>query len=380
MPGWHAKTRKLVKEGKLIVLGIAPEQHGDRMALFLQWKGMEDMPVLLDSYNLYGLKAVPITLLVDESGVVRYRNPGDQDLADFLALPPAEVGTAPTAPRDRELDLAGNVSLANPIEAGELAPAEFFRYGVAHRKVYDHAGAKADPEHFERAVYYWRRALKGDPTNYIWRRRLQQYGPRLDKPYPFYDWIETARRDLKSAGKKPRSLAAEPTGAEIAKPSKDVANILADLPHPDPDNKLPQDVNDVMSCKALVVPHTKEPLKAVRVFLTLTPNTGRKAKWNDEAGFSTVRLQPPAGWKASKPVVVLTPSHELARIQAIQLLPRRVEFELHRTGPVPPENAAGFKFQLYYNVCHGEEGVCQLLRRDLTVDYDLLLPEPGDDR
>ena len=57
-----------------------------------------------------------------------------------------------------------------------------------------------------------------DPSNYIWRRRLQQYGPRLDKPYPFYDWIETARRELKARGIEPHPLRARLTGAEIAQP------------------------------------------------------------------------------------------------------------------------------------------------------------------
>jgi len=30
-------------------------------------------------------------------------------------------------------------------------------------------------------------AQDSNPNHYIWRRRIQQYGPRLDKPYPFYE-------------------------------------------------------------------------------------------------------------------------------------------------------------------------------------------------
>ena len=90
MPGWHAKTREYVEDGRLLVLGIAPEQHGDRMALFLQWKEMEDMIVMVDSYNVLGLKSVPLTLLIDESGVIRHRNPSSEVLHQFLAAAPAD--------------------------------------------------------------------------------------------------------------------------------------------------------------------------------------------------------------------------------------------------------------------------------------------------
>jgi hypothetical protein len=369
VPGWHSKTKQLVKDKKLIVLGIAPEQHGDRMALFLQWKGMEDMVVMLDSYNLLGLKAVPLTLLIDESGVIRSRNPRQGDLDKFLATPPAGVGTASKAPR-AQLETP-STNLKEGLVSPDLESAEFlFRMGVAHRKAYDRGGAGAEPEHFTRALIYWRRALEADPSNYIWRRRLQQYGPRLDKPYPFYDWIKTARRELWAKGINPRLLLAEPMGAEIAQPLKQGAPSAGKFPHPDPDNKLSRDLVDIVKCGTFVVPHTRNPLKAVRVLVTLTPNPARKAKWNDEAGVSTVRLVPPEGWQASQPVTMIAPSPGTVAAAAPNA-PRHVEFELRRTGEVPPNQAAKFEFQLYYNVCYGEDRVCQFFRRDISVDYAL---------
>jgi hypothetical protein len=39
----------------------------------------------------------------------------------------------------------------------------------------------------QKAVQYWTMALDMDSNQYIWRRRIQQYGPRLEKPYSFYD-------------------------------------------------------------------------------------------------------------------------------------------------------------------------------------------------
>lgn len=373
MPGWHAKTKQLVKEDKLLVAGIAPEQHGDRMKLFLQWKGMSDMHVMLDSYNMLGLSGVPITLLIDEAGVIRFKNPKDTDLKKFLALPPAEVGTAPKSERTPYRDLVPATHLGRDLlDPNFTLPDHYFRMGVAHRKAYDQAPTDADPRHLQRAVLYWRRALEGNPGNYIWRRRLQQYGPRLDKPYPFYDWVETARAEIRKRGEKPHPLLAEPMGAEIAKPSKQAESHK--FVHPDPDRKLPHDDQGVITCDLVVVPHTKTPQTSARVLLTLTPNSFVYAKWNDEAGVSTVRLVPNKGWKASKPTILITPKEAGA---ANDSAPRFVEFEIYRTDDAP-KDLQTFQCKLFYNVCHGETPVCQLFRRDLKVDYSLEpKAEPG---
>jgi hypothetical protein len=45
------------------------------------------------------------------------------------------------------------------------------------------------PGDFRKAVEHWERALALDSNQYTWRRRIQQYGPRLDKLHPYYDWI-----------------------------------------------------------------------------------------------------------------------------------------------------------------------------------------------
>ena len=60
---------------------------------------------------------------------------------------------------------------------------------------------------FQRAIDAWGQALAIDPNHYIWRRRIQQYGPRLIKPYPFYDWVEQAAREIRARGETPVELA-----------------------------------------------------------------------------------------------------------------------------------------------------------------------------
>ncbi len=81
---------------------------------------------------------------------------------------------------------------------------------------YDEAeGAEHD---FVDAVEAWKEARRRDPNQYIWRRRIQQYGPVLDKPYPFYHWVAQARREIRARGEQPLPLTVEPSGAELAEP------------------------------------------------------------------------------------------------------------------------------------------------------------------
>jgi hypothetical protein len=61
--------------------GIIEEQHPDRARLFMQWKQMR-WPILVDSLNLLGVSAVPITLAIDEYGVIRMVNPKPAEIEE----------------------------------------------------------------------------------------------------------------------------------------------------------------------------------------------------------------------------------------------------------------------------------------------------------
>lgn len=375
MPGWHAKTEQLVADKKLLVAGIAPEQHGDRMALFLQWKQMEDMPVMVDSFNILNLKVVPVTLLIDESGVIRHRNPSEQDLRTFLKRPPAEIGSAPEAEQ-----LSAAIHGVNPTRnpawpqnmddyhqsfIDQRAPkrvraAQHFQLGVAFRMRFD--SKSRDSADFAIAVWHWTTALELDPSNYIWRRRLQQYGPLLDKPYPFYNWIAQARDEIETRSETPRPLVTEPGEAERALPAKrpDAANNPP--PHPDPDGKLPKDEHGLTLVATAVIPHTNANKQSVRAFIEITPNAARQAKWNDEGGLSSVHIKPPQGWVAHPAVLTLAPTTKSPLTS-----PRRIEFEMHRDGTTGAEHPTATA-EFFYHICSGTEGLCQFLRRDVSVE------------
>ena len=74
MPVWHDATRQLVKDGRLVILGVTQEQHPERCRLFAQWKQF-DWPILHDPINVLESAAVPIVVAIDEHGIVRSTRP-----------------------------------------------------------------------------------------------------------------------------------------------------------------------------------------------------------------------------------------------------------------------------------------------------------------
>lgn len=350
MPGWHERTKDLVKEGKLQVVGIVQEQHPDRAALFMQWKEMT-WPLLSDPYNDLKIRAVPITLLVDEHGIIRYRNPKGKDFAAFLGaqyerseeavqleLLPKEIG-----------------ALQKLVEKdGANAPAQF-ALGVAYRARFDSAARQG--EDFAEAIAHWKKALEINPNQYIWRRRIQQYGPRLDKPYSFYDWVKQARVEIKARGEEPVALVAEPSGAEFANSKTPSQNLASEGEHPDPEKKVAQD-NLLITTRWVEVPSTNPKKKARRFHLTLLPAEG--TTWTNDAGNVSFHLE------VEGPVVIRDLSipdlpEDLATAEE-----RVIEFEVH-----PHENQnfpKGFKGAVFYYVCTKSDSTCKFLRQDLKFE------------
>ena len=79
VPVWHAATKTLQDNGEIRVVGIVQEQHPDRARLFMQWKEM-DWPILVDSLILLEVGVVPITVAIDEHGIIRAVGPDSGSL------------------------------------------------------------------------------------------------------------------------------------------------------------------------------------------------------------------------------------------------------------------------------------------------------------
>ncbi|MEX1025781.1 MAG: hypothetical protein WD226_11980 [Planctomycetota bacterium] len=314
MPVWHAKTRAAVANGELAVVGIAQEQHPERMALYAAWQRL-DWPLLFDPFNLTDAEVVLNAYLVAPGGVIWKAGARPDDLEAFLAADFDSSAALAGMPEPRLVALDGEAVV--PTDAGGLKPVAaqhvsralfgageprlaalrhlafdtltvdepraWFRRGVALRMLFDDEGprtnAAASASLFTGAVDAWARALERRPSQYIWRRRLQQYGPALDKPYPFYDWIDEAQATLLERGDAPIPLRAALTPTERLGRDAPVREPGAE---PDPDARLPRDEGWFEVDVTVVADTQGRPRASAHV--SITPLAAEDAEWNDEAG------------------------------------------------------------------------------------------------
>lgn len=368
MPVWHEQSKSLVEADKVGVIGIIQEQHPQRAKLFMQWKQME-WPLLSDPLNLLGISAVPITLLVDEHGIVRKMRAKPRDLETFLKTEyadeakPNRMDPKWITKGDSNFLRTKKPELLTPIineyETGER-PELFFRLGVIQRARFDSSAAK--PNDFTRAVQHWQSALDQNPNQYIWRRRIQQFGPRLAKPYPFYDWVPQARKEIRARGETPVPLIVEPRGSEIARPIRRFTEERdIEVKHPDPYGKLDRESRGAIVVETVVVPPVAKPGSSVRVHLVMKPNASI-AKWNNEAEpLIAFPGELPDGWKINRQHYQ-TPMPPKAESTETRI----AEFELSI-----PRNASGkhqAKFTSFFFLCYSDTGVCQFLAKDISLE------------
>jgi len=393
VPGWHEATKDWQEAGDIQMVGIIQEQHPDRARLFMQWKEM-GWPIIVDSLNLLDMQVVPLTLAIDEHGIIRQIQPPRDELAELRASfvdvdfdPPAATAATVTPSPAEELFLWGDDSqlddivdaferaLVEDARDGDIEGKTLFRTGVAYRRRHDSPyrkqrdpsppGSAGDaPNDFQAAVIYWERALAADPNNYIWRRRIQQYGPRLDKPYPFYDWVPTARAEIAARGDTPAALVAEPGGAEFAEPLREFLGDTRAGEPPDPDGRIYRDDASeryVNVEDAAMVPTSTAAGASVRAHLTFVPNEAIKAHWNNEVDGLVLWIEDvPEGWQVdSRFHSVPNPP------EAVSLEPRTVEFEVKTPDDAAPGTYSVTGYALYY-VCEDVNGVCLYRRQDLS--------------
>ena len=372
------------------MVGIIPEQHPDRTRLFMQWKGM-DWPILLDSSNLLAVTKVPITLFIDEYGVIRSVQPAVEELDDFLNQTYQETTQPPQgglpdleqlkkATRQDTVEswraYAGAASLwgessqiTEAIEAYQQALEKepehgptHFHLGVAFRKRYDSEHRQA--EDFQKAVENWGKALDIDPNQYIWRRRIQQYGPRLDKPYSFYDWVRNARREIEARGEIPAQLVVEPGGAEFAYPSESFQTAEAIKEEPDLGGRIFRDEKNFIKVETTVVPSAVGAGETARVHLVFRPNLQIKAHWNNEVDDLVFWVDVPEGWQVDNPYLTVANPPDVVSQET-----RKVEFEL-RSPEKPGASVTIPAYALYY-VCEDITGTCLYRRQDIPLQVQV---------
>ncbi|MCB9844930.1 MAG: hypothetical protein H6811_02935 [Phycisphaeraceae bacterium] len=366
-------------------MAIIEEQHPDRCQLFMQWKRM-DFPVMVDRLNLLGVRAVPITALIDEAGVVRAIGPSKEEVEAFIASPPPDPEPfeerpgafaprgegAPSEPwmnlRDKadryalwggpaQFDLAIDYYERVLEDAPEDGPTHF-RLGSTYRRRFDSPGRREGD--FAGAIRHWEAALRAEPNQYIWRRRIQQYGPRSDKPYPFYDWVREAIDEIRERGEEPIHLEVMPGGAEIASPREREKD-----EQPTAGGKtliweasLECDAGLIEIDVASVDSTDGEP--AARVHVMLRPIG--EAHWNNEGEGCVVGLSVPSGWACEPAAVVFRRAD-----QAVSTEERHAEFEVRWTGEGEAPTLESAVARAMYDACEGEEGACRRVRQERAI-------------
>ena len=367
MPVWHEFTKAWRESGDLTVIGIVQEQHAERARLYAQWQGI-DWPIAWDPLNLTGSKVVPNFWAIDEHGIVRSTRPSRRDFeetfvrAEFSApgeVPTSEVSVTRESKRGTEGayarllwgDEADRTASLKALEDA-ATPEELFRLGVAHRLRYD--SPSSHPEDFVRALELWRRALEARPDQYIWRRRTQQYGPRLDKPYPFYSWIDEARRDLVARGEELPRLTSRLTASERLDAGAREGDRDAETA-PDPEAKIPNGA-DWVRVESAVARHTGDASGPARVHLDLRPVGD--VHWNNEAGPMLVWIEAPESWKPTERLFECPVPKTIESTET-----RRIDFEL-----TPPADARALKGYALFHACSEKDGTCVYLRKDFEIE------------
>ncbi len=382
-------TRKWREDKSLQIIGVIQEQHAERCRLFAQWKSL-DWPIVQDPFNLIPTRAVPVVIAIDEYGVVRSTRPNPRSFAEqFMEVdfPKPEHQTKPlknssietmtriaksenTAEAWRQLGDA--IALWKPgqesqaIEAYQEALSKMrdakspdmgallFRLGVVHRARHESAESKSSD--FLKAVDYWGRALDADPNHYIYRRRIQQYGPRLMKPYPFYDWVTKAREEIKSRGEEPVKLLVEPGGAEIAQPDRSF-KAAGSAKNPDAGRRINRDSNHFITISSVSVPAEIKPNATARLHVEFRPSN--RAHWNNESEAVQVWVEQPDGWQIDKNLFELDQAKEPESTES-----RKMEFEVKLPAIA---RAATLKGYALYYVCEEQGGQCLYLRQDSEI-------------
>jgi tetratricopeptide (TPR) repeat protein len=384
-----------VKQGRLALLGVTQEQHADRCRLFAQWKRF-DWPILHDPINLLEAPYVPIVVAIDEHGIVRTADPRPETLAaDFLdktfaddappgappaigpADPAALLRKAKEAPGADSWRAAGDAltiwggagRLDDAIDAYsralEFNPSDknaLFRLGVARRM--RHESQERRPGDFQAAIDAWERAMELDPNQYIWRRRVEQYGPRLAKPYAFYDWVTQAKAEIARRGEVPQPLNLEPYGSELAGPLRDVLAEARVPVEPDPNGQIHRDLAPLIDAEVAAVPARVRPGHAARVHMTFRPNPAHAGHWNNESTPLRVWVTGAEGWTIAARLLEAPPGSQPESNEV-----RRLDFEVK----APPTAAGKTRLSAYalYNACEQTGGRCLYLRQDLTIELDV---------
>jgi hypothetical protein len=382
-----------IESGQLVMLGVIQEQHADRCRLFKQWKRL-DFPIVQDQLNTNGIAVVPVYVAIDEHGIVRATPRSSRNFAaEFIDVDfpppqePASVLDAKTASVEywigddsQQPSMSKLLGLADALIQWEPNQEQVvkaiktyaevlksdhsrrdiaFRMGAANRLLYE-LTAQNDRKLFATAVDHWETALRTNPNQYIYRRRIEQYGPRLNKPYSFYDWVTTARQEISARGDVPHLLSVEPNGAEFAESARSM-KVDRSGENPDPDNRILLDEGNSVEVHTNFVPTQPKPGDVVAVHVGFSVSA--TAKWNHETAPLVFWIDQPKGdVKLSSQLISDPTPHTQPESQGPVSISFEVLIPKNHTGPVRLE---GFGL---FNICESQQGECIFRRKNVVIE------------
>lgn len=351
----------------------------------MQWKKMH-WPLFVDSFNLLEVKAVPITILVDASGSIFKTSPYRKDFQSMLNKASQSTGphgqlankdywTTKLTKRTSAIysHLGENPDYAALIQTFEkLRQSESqirsehleFMTGVAFKLRSE--TSKRQLTDFSESIAHWETALRLDPNQYIWRRRIQQYGPLLEKPYPFYDWVDTAIQKINDRGENPINGNFVLTESEKARPSKDqklIKSKAGNRAAPDPLNRLQKGNGRYASVKVATIPSHPSPGQSFRAFVHLELSQPNFVQWNNEGALSQLYVAPS--------ILNENPIHQFwenAPDNEYSIEQRVFDFELKCPKDLSQLNDKNAPLgYIVVNVCDKFTGVCFACRIDFSI-------------
>lgn len=358
------------------IVGLIQEQHPERCQLFMEWKEM-DFPILVDSLNRIGVHAVPLMWAIDEHGVVRKTQPKESWIkSEFISAEydaPDEEGEfeEPSPGVEAYLDSRWSDAITafqSEIESDPSSAPAWFRLACSFRARHD--SSEVQDGDFQNAITAWTKALEIYPANYIFRRRVQQYGPRLMKPYPFYTWVSEAQAELEKRNGKPFVLAVNLEGSEIAEPEgrggASQEAVVAGAKEPDPAAKIPLDETGLVTFSAVIAPSPVTAGQKARVYLRFEPNRMRSVTWDNEAGELELWIKSGDGYTLSEQSLRsgLGSSPSSDELRSLEL-----ELAIDSEADVGSQSIDGYAL---YFVCEGENGACVYMRQDFSLDLEIV--------
>lgn len=382
------------------MIGVVQEQHSERTRLYQQWKNYR-FPIVQDAINQLGYAVVPVPVLLDEAGYTIKVMRRPSELIDLLDKKVVRDQEAPklveseTAPDwiathsdadsvDHKIALADSLfrkgdaqnvaeAIRNYREVLSHADEVYtngmvnFRMGVAYRWLYDNQRLGAqNRNYFEMAAKHWTAALDKVPSQYIWRRRIEQYGPRQMKPYPFYDWVPTAQKEIKERGDTPVELTVALTGSEMAgrMSNRGGDQFATDLKliEPDPNSKIEIDSEKLVAVSTTALPQSVAVGGSTRIHVHFVPDHG---KWNNESTPMKVWINPPGKGEVSRSLFEIPNG---AGESSSELRTADFEFRPSKDSAVGEVVITGYAL---VNVCQ-EDGQCLYRRIEFKAPIDVI--------